>query len=633
MAALGSLVVAGVWLRVVGLGHRQLAVDEYYWVSSIRHILQGGWPAFPDGGWYVRGVLAQYITAASVLIFGDALWVYRLPSVLFSVAIVVLSVVYARGYVSRASAVAVGVVLLFSTWQIEFAHFARMYVPFAAAGLAWLLLLRRRMSRTAGLGVPVLGGLLLGFHGLGLLLLPWAALPLLDRRRFRDRRAWASYAMLTALVWAGAVLFLRWNARTAGVVDPLPSGFVPASAPLIRWPSLPLVAESWVPLAWLSVLMATAAVGLLLRRRGAPTPAAAWLAVLAGASLAHLLLPVLAALVVLTVRFRLRSRWREWPGTGVVLIGSALAFLTWTGVVLLNPDWVGTVEAGSVAGAVRRLVAGWPDLYVPIVRPWSRTAPLLGVLLGAGVLGHGLLSLREPWPNVLLAPGVMVSLVIAAIGVLPSSYTSTRYVFFLAPVAFTAVAVVVERGVTRAFRDRSARRWAPATAILILFAVTEDQNLGYYGSVDSAAVRFRLPPFDRYGDLWYQRRDYRSPAVYVDTAAAPGARVIAAGVPVVSWYLDREHAVYLDRADRRFVDVARERGTRELWSGRRLLSTPAEVRTWLNGAAEAWVIRPVQAAHPLDLPVPGRTVAPVYRSVDGRIEVLRLGPPTHPPGR
>src|SRR5688572_651137 len=53
-------VVAGVLVRITGLGAGSLAADEYYLVRSADNVAQTGWPAFACGGYYVRALLLQY---------------------------------------------------------------------------------------------------------------------------------------------------------------------------------------------------------------------------------------------------------------------------------------------------------------------------------------------------------------------------------------------------------------------------------------------------------------------------------------------------------------------------------------------------------------------------------------------
>src|SRR5271156_6296212 len=56
-------ILLGVYGRFAGIGSWPLGVDEFYTSRSIDHVLLTGWPRFPCGGYYTRGLLFQYIVA------------------------------------------------------------------------------------------------------------------------------------------------------------------------------------------------------------------------------------------------------------------------------------------------------------------------------------------------------------------------------------------------------------------------------------------------------------------------------------------------------------------------------------------------------------------------------------------
>ena len=117
----------GIFGRFSGLGDFPLAVDEYYFAQSVRLIVEHGVPLFPTGGYYTSGLLVQYLTAPLVMMFGDTEFAYRLPSALFSLGTVALAYVYVRSVLGKRGALGLAAILLVSSWEIEFARFARMY--------------------------------------------------------------------------------------------------------------------------------------------------------------------------------------------------------------------------------------------------------------------------------------------------------------------------------------------------------------------------------------------------------------------------------------------------------------------------------------------------------------------------
>ena len=127
-------------------------------------------------------------------------------------------------------------------------------------------------------------------------------------------------------------------------------------------------------------------------------------------------------------------------------------------------------------------------------------------------------------------------------------------------------------------------------------------------------------------------------ALGTNALGAGAVRLIVVAADPVSFYLGIEHAVYHDRRAGTFKLIARERGTRDLWSNRRLLNQAGDVERYTDGAREVWLIRPVE---PKQQPFTvdqvwgararGQTIHCI--SIDGRLEVVRiaLSGPARPP--
>jgi 4-amino-4-deoxy-L-arabinose transferase-like glycosyltransferase len=82
-----AALVGGIYGRLAGFGDRQLAEDEYYFAEAVDSIRKQGVPRFEGGGYYVQGLLPQYLTAASVAIFGETNTALRLPALLFGLLV------------------------------------------------------------------------------------------------------------------------------------------------------------------------------------------------------------------------------------------------------------------------------------------------------------------------------------------------------------------------------------------------------------------------------------------------------------------------------------------------------------------------------------------------------------------
>jgi len=257
--------------------------------------------------------------------------------------------------------------------------------------------------------------------------------------------------------------------------------------------------------------------------------------------------------------------------------------------------------------------------------------PELGLVLGLAMVWFVATRWRDPWPDLLRHPGAMLvywGLITALFNV---GSSTSRYWFPLLPVIYAFLAVILI-DVVRRVRPQLGARAAPAgsAAFLVLFALGPDFNPGHLLDPGAAAVRYRTEQFAGFLETWYPRYDVRAPAATIADwrAENPDARVVVDTLPALSHYLDMAHAVYLDVSGARFATVARARGTVDMWSGQRLLSTPADFAEYARGSEEVWLARPVDpASRGLDLEaLPFVVLERVVPGVDGRIEVLRLRP-------
>jgi len=136
-------IAIGIYVRIKGLGKWPLAVDEYYIAKSVKNILIHGLPQFECGGYYVRGLLYQYVAAPFLFFCSNDEFYLRIIPVFFN--ILAIPPIYWLGKRLSGSTVACIAVALFSLslWEIEFARFGRMYAPFQTIFLWYILFLYR----------------------------------------------------------------------------------------------------------------------------------------------------------------------------------------------------------------------------------------------------------------------------------------------------------------------------------------------------------------------------------------------------------------------------------------------------------------------------------------------------------
>ena len=87
--ALGALLVLAGWLRWRYMTTISLYVDEFTTLWAARQVQALGAPLMPSGVLYTRGLLASYLEAFFLTIFGFGYTIGRLPSLLFGLATIV----------------------------------------------------------------------------------------------------------------------------------------------------------------------------------------------------------------------------------------------------------------------------------------------------------------------------------------------------------------------------------------------------------------------------------------------------------------------------------------------------------------------------------------------------------------
>ena len=131
------------------------------------------------------------------------------------------------------------------------------------------------------------------------------------------------------------------------------------------------------------------------------------------------------------------------------------------------------------------------------------------------------------------------------------------------------------------------------------FMLSGDFNPSHIAAADKPSVAFRIGPFAQKAQLWYPRPDYESVADYlreVVKEAPDDLFVVRACPPVARQFHPRRYATYLPRSSFRFYELSRERGTRDVWERRLLLSTFEELREASRSDQTVWLIRPLWRA-------------------------------------
>ncbi|HSY04847.1 MAG TPA: hypothetical protein VK803_02805 [Steroidobacteraceae bacterium] len=599
----------GTFARLKSPGAAPLAVDEYFIVRSTQNLLRHGWPAFDCGGSYTRGLLLQYLTAPLSLVGVSWESAPRIVSAICS--LLGLPAVFVVG--RRVGGPAVGLlaltVIALSVWETEMARFGRMYAPFQAVFLWYLVFfLRRTVDRDSRAAVPmviltIIGALL--WEG-GVLLALANLLPvLLQRRSLRLSKAEWRGMLLHFALFVVLYAFVTTDFRALGGTAALPLDYDsaapdPAAAVPSLWAAL-LGSRVWLALSLIPVAASVAALRTLWLRRADYLPALGLTAALL-AALAHQFLAAAAVLLLMCLlRFIPWSQLASHRARGIyaaigvwAVFWLSLAWASW------HPPAVG-LFANELLAFLDPLVSV-PDFVNQVARPWAGAVPMLGagllLLLGVAVIR----VLRRDEPGVSDERAVLVvviCLLLAACASHPPRH-ETRYVFFLYP----AVIVVAISVLAALAREIARRRRIPAdalTALLCLgaFALSEDFQPRHLLQIDRAATIFKpgLPPAQQ--SHLVVRDDTRALAQWLHRHAAADGTVVISAFQSLDYYDPQVDFFYVDRSDFNFASYACRSGTLDRWSNRPLLQSVPAVETVITANPRTYLVTYSSRIEPL----------------------------------
>ncbi len=430
VAVAAFAIVAGIAARFNGLGRWPLAIDEYYFAESVRNVLRSGWPEYACGGFYIRGIFLQYLSAGLQLAGLGPELAPRLIAAIASLIALPAVFALARRLDGRNVALLAVTLLCLSVWEVEMARFGRMYAPFQAVCLWYLYFFlryvteHRRGAWWAMLALSVFG--VLTWEG-GALLALANFLPALLRQPTGgfDRRTWMDTA-LAALVFIPVYWFATLDVRMSATDPALPADYI--EPPEVASPS-PLDASSalWRTLpghaAWLALFGALAALcawtipWLWSLRRRIVAPAGLVLALAAALLQQFALCAALLVLLLLLQSVRISELLA--PAARSYLAALIACALFWSAYGISTTDW----HAQQLSG-IRTLASlgyefvKFPDFVREIAVPWGRAAPLLGLaLFGSLAIGCVLAVL----PRSTTSAGERALLVLALCMVLAAS--------------------------------------------------------------------------------------------------------------------------------------------------------------------------------------------------------------------
>ncbi len=645
LLVIGSAAI-GLLARFKGLGTWSFSGDEYHTAQSIRNILATGAPRFECGGYYIRGIALQYLSAALLYLghFQEE-WALRTLNAGLSLLAAPPLFLLARRVGGAKVALAVLALFFMSLWEIEYARFARMYGPFQAIFVWYVYFLYRVVVDSDWTSYRWLFALsvasLLVYEGGALLVLanfiPFSA----NSDAFRWR-----YLAISVVLVAIAYSFVSFDFRHWGAAEVISGEQAVArqDGEAFAWPESlgPLVVPklfivfligdpTWGTLGVLC-LAACLWVGYRLVTDGVLSyqSRVAYIAMLTLCVLNLFGMAVCLGLVFWMLRWVRFSdlhfkavRWAGAVGAGCFLFWLSFGLLTTRWYVLFDGDVENPLWKTGV------VLLKYPDVYLKIIHEWWIVQPITTMVLGGfaalGVFGAARTERGGDGVRLLAAVVVIFGLLVAA---LRQPYYASRYTFFLYPIVLLLGTVGLHRAAVCIFRTPHVQGPVFVVAACTLVLVAEDFNIHHALNVDSKNINFRKGYLEEQKyHLWY-RKDFRSPAQFINDRLTPGATVITTLLPI-DYYMERVDFVYRSRENPEYQNVVACGGEREIWTNARLISREEQLFDLVDGRHDTvWVVTD-SAAYSSQSPIERRLSTEfveslVYVGAGGYVNVYRF---------
>lgn len=602
------LVMAGIWTRLSGLAERQVAQDEYYFIKSVQNIMEFGVPRYPDGGYYLRGILPQYLTALCSFLFGSGGFAYRLPSALLGLGTIVMTYFLGRQFLDRSWSIVLAAILTFSSWEVEFSRFARMYAPFQFVAVCFFWsLYRYSFNELSGRRYLAVVFAVIGLltHELGIFVAIFLFLPVLAwfNGDWRKLRGQSIYIVVSILVLLVGVFLVKYPFRFVGVSNHLPDDFVEQVTRIPQWLAFGsgVFGKTWFLL--IAALIVACIAGWYVRYAFRNSLSAdvedqvlgALLAVAACCAVYHQF--AMCIVIMFVVVLRKPKVVLKKPYVYFLLLLFAIAFF-WLMLLLFSKPLTSANGLVSMVTAYKRSIReyffAFPDLYLPVINEWADTVPVLGFCLGLAVVYQVARIRKSSLEIIAKNPVIPVLVIFVLMGVQPPQFYETRYVYFLYPLALCVALLSAGQlaGLMRRFFEKleMAPKLLMIFVCLIAFSLSEDFDIFHLSHINSDTVAFRTGKYERLSSHWYQRWDFQRPAEFLDKAISDGDTVIVSSdVDTMCFYLTKKYTIHYPRDAADYEVVSRARGTRELWSGKPMLSSNREILDLTKKSSRVWL--------------------------------------------
>lgn len=663
------IVLIGIYFRLKGLGKWPLAVDEYYIVKSSQNILKYGIPMWDSGGYYVRGLPQQYLTA---LLLGwgiKAEFASRIIPVIANLVTIPGLFLLGKKVSGKALAAALVFVFVFSLWEVEFSRFARMYTLFQAIFVWYIYFLYKNVIEKDLKSFKWL--LLLSFICIfvyegSIFLVMLNFIPIFwDRNKntinsvspgvFKNTEYGTSKLIFCIGILLFAYAFLTFDFRTLYSENILPLDLVgyfknQRTAGILRIPVLLIetLPSYWVwsflfilllsinffvfyrlKLSKKSILLRTAVALLIIFS----------LLNLTGLFLISLILFIAVGWLepkdLITNSPNADRKWKLFPSKlSLYLISAALINLIfWVSFTVNTSEWHKFFPAQIISGifpAVKMVIKesiNYPYFYetfalfrdtIPISTiVYSLLVGILIIYIVADYYNKNSIKLRF----LLL---IFLTLVLAQ-NVLKLTYFDTRYFFFLHPLLLILVLGALEWTINFLIKKIYLNRFLFGTAVIVVVLLSEDFKLNHLIYIDTKEINFRMNFSFPLTIHYYPRYECRTPSEIVNKEADVDD-IIITNEQITDYYLNRLDYIFRDGSSVEFRGESVLNGTKERWTNANLIYRYSDLSSFIdNNQQRKWlIINKMWALDDLNSLISKYEKYLYYTSIDGRILLFKI---------
>jgi hypothetical protein len=582
LSVLGIIFVAiGVYFRAQSLGKFPFAIDEYYFYSSVKLILENGLPKFDCGGYYSRGILLQYLTAPFIYFTENQELAARIPTVIFSALTFPAVYLIGRDCHSRIAGVIAVFLFAFSIWQIEFARFARMYAPFQMVFLWQVMLFIRPNfpSRNSNINLSSLLAIIATlFYAGGIFCVALAFFNIiLHQKSFKILEYFPASIAACLAVLLNTIPF-----RHLGAIQPLPANeYLQKSETALTQlaaNNLPIDLPGWLAISshsfsililfLLCTLFSIIFIINVFKNIHINILEKCLLSII---PLTLLLNQFLLTTGLFTIYLLITKNWRELYKILASKIGMLYLTSTTLWIIICFIYLVLSQEAYGALNLIKVIFNNffsYPDVYFDVFKQWQKPMPIHTTISILAIALFSFLCIIDRSSKCIKKRHFFSVLILLCllVAIINTPYNTSRYSYFLSPIIQIIIAICITT-FSLYINNKFSKLLIIIVSTSAVFYLSEDYRLNHVLSIDSYKINHRQVYDNKYTEHLYPRYDYISIANYININAGESDLIITT-TPVIEYYLENktkaEYFITPDNSE--FINHSVCNGKMETWS-------------------------------------------------------------------